>query len=335
MRADPTVKPDADVLEEVACISCGETNQEPYFEAYDRIFGGGPYRYVRCARCGLIYQNPRIKPGYIGDYYPARSYTWKEFKGEKSLVKRLINRLEKFYIFHLYKKDKKRVTDFCKSIRLAPRRVLDLGCATGERLYLYRQDGCETIGVEMSEEVLRAKELYGVTVINSSVEDFLKNKGEKFDVITGYHILEHFHDPVSILHDVKDFLSDEGVLALEVPNADSFQFKIFKGRWHSSEAPRHLYVFSPKTLGRVLDDAGLKLVHHHTKKPFLNPSPVILSMVPALETRRMRMKELEGGGFSLLKRLMLIFGIYALAPFVYIESMLGRGPSLTAFAVKK
>lgn len=335
MKIDAAVKPEPEVLEEVACISCGEMNTEPYFDARDRIFGGGPYSYVRCTRCGLIYQNPRIKAKYIGDYYPARSYTWKELRDEDAFIKKLFNRLEKFYIFHLYNKDKKRVMAFCKKLGVVPKRVLDLGCATGERLYLYRRDGCRTVGVEMSEEVMRAKELYDVDVVNSSVEDFLKNKGEQYDVITGYHIIEHFHDPVSILKDAKDLLADNGLLVLESPNTDSFQFKIFKGKWFSTEAPRHLYLFSPATLGAMLEKAGLRMAGYLARKPLLNPSPIILNLVPALETRRMRINELEGRGFSLLKRLLLVLGIYALAPFAYLEGALGRGSSFTVFAVKK
>jgi len=328
-------RPEPSVLEETSCISCGGSEYETVFEAYDRIFGGGPYPYVRCAGCGLVYENPRIKKALIGHYYPEKSYTWKELSDEPKLVPRLMNRLEKHYLFSLYRKEKKHIDDYCREIGLRPESVLDLGCATGERLYLFRKDGCRVLGVEMSEDIIQAERIYGVKVVNSSVEDFLSAKGESFDLITNYHIIEHFHDPVEVLEGMRGRLNDNGLLVIETPNAASVQFRLFKEKCFFIEAPRHLYLFTPETLGKVLDKAGFRLAYYHTKKPFLNPSPMILSLVPSLETRRMRINELEGGGFSLTKRLALAAGVFGLAPLAYLEAASGMGATITAFAVKK
>ena len=334
-QINPSEPPAPSVLEDTPCLLCGTTNSVVYFKAYDRIFGGGTYSYMKCGNCGLVYQNPRIKGEYIGEFYPKNSYTWKEAPDEKRLIPKLINRLERFYIFSLFRKEKRYIDNFCREQGIKPKKVLDLGCSTGERLFLFKLDGCETVGVEMSEDSRQAEKTYGIKIINSTIEDFLREKGERFDIITTYHIIEHFPGPVNILRQVGEFLNDDGLLVLEIPNVDSFEFKLFGERCYFLEAPRHYTQFTPAALKTFLEKSGFNLVAWHTRKPFFNPSPMILNIFPFLETRRMRINELDGKDFSFFKRLFLAIGVFGLAPFAYLAGMAGKGTSITAFAKKQ
>src|SRR5205814_3432973 len=57
-------------LESVQCYGCGATGGVPFVEAEDDLTGKpGRFTFVRCGRCGLAFQNPRVSIDRIRDYY--------------------------------------------------------------------------------------------------------------------------------------------------------------------------------------------------------------------------------------------------------------------------
>jgi SAM-dependent methyltransferase len=321
-------------LEEVPCPLCGRESREPAFAAVDRIFLTGPFAYVTCAACGLVYQNPRVRKERIAEHYPARSYTWTENRGEPRLLRRLVNRLEKRYLLHLYRREQAFVTRALRRAGVSARSIVDLGCGAGDRLALYREAGLRTLGVEMTEDAAWA-ELLGLPVVRSSVEEFLAAGPGPFDLVSAYHVLEHFHDPVAVLRGIRAALAPGGALVLEVPNIDSLEFRLFRERCYFIEAPRHLVFFTPRTLRLALEKAGFTLARHHTRKPLLAPYPIVLDLLPALDNRVARLRELDGGRYAFAGRLALALGIAALAPASLLEGLLGRGSSITALALAR
>jgi hypothetical protein len=59
-------------LEVIACPLCGEGSATTLFEQRDFALGvPGRFSLVRCPRCGLLYQNPRIRMDQLDLAYPA------------------------------------------------------------------------------------------------------------------------------------------------------------------------------------------------------------------------------------------------------------------------
>ena len=59
-----------DSLETVACYACGSLPCAPFIEAEDDLGGRpGRFRFVTCAKCGLVYQNPRLPLEAIKAWY--------------------------------------------------------------------------------------------------------------------------------------------------------------------------------------------------------------------------------------------------------------------------
>ncbi len=57
-------------FEWVACYACGATECEPYLVGEEDLTGkDGRFQYVRCSKCGLCYQNPRIHIDQIHEFY--------------------------------------------------------------------------------------------------------------------------------------------------------------------------------------------------------------------------------------------------------------------------
>ena len=87
---------------------------------------------------------------------------------------------------------------------------------------------------------------------------------EPFDLIVGWMVLEHLHDPIECLKKLREWAKPGAWLALSVPNAGSLEFCLFKEKWYALQLPTHLHHFTPQTLEKVLQASGwiLAKVHH-------------------------------------------------------------------------
>jgi SAM-dependent methyltransferase len=77
-----------------------------------------------------------------------------------------------------------------------------------------------------------------------------------FNVITGFHVLEHVHQPKEVIGKLWEWLKPGGVLYLQVPNIESLDARIFQSYWYGLELPRHLFHFSPVSLRRLIASFG-------------------------------------------------------------------------------
>lgn len=72
-----------------------------------------------------------------------------------------------------------------------PRRVLDVGCATGTTVRLLNEMGCEAYGVDVSEWAVRHAEHPNVRLASA---DHLPFPDNFFDLVISCHAMEHFPD---------------------------------------------------------------------------------------------------------------------------------------------
>ncbi|MCX5648061.1 MAG: hypothetical protein NTX40_03025, partial [Planctomycetota bacterium] len=88
--------------------------------------------------------------------------------------------------------------------------------------------------------------------------------------------------------------------------------------------------------GRLLESAGfaVRSVAHRTS--FLHPPTAAISLLPWTDPQRFWAAEQQGGGAgALARRFMWAATTLAVAPAVWIESLLGASAIPTAFAQKK
>jgi SAM-dependent methyltransferase len=136
--------------------------------------------------------------------------------------------------------------------------VLDIGCATGALLETLARRGWKTTGVEISTpqaEYARRVRKLDITTKPLEENHFPDNS---FTVVLASHLIEHLNDPASLIREVYRILEPGGHCFITTPNIAGFQSRLFRGRWRSAIFD-HLYLFSKKTLSRLLTRSGFRI----------------------------------------------------------------------------
>ena len=205
---------------------------------------------VRCRTCGLMRTNPRPTRETIGYYYPddyAPYLSTLVMQGtavERPQWKKILQRA---FVFH---------TDSLPP--LVPGRMLEVGCASGRYLHQMAQMGWDVEGVEPSlQAATRAAEL-GYRVTNGSIEA-MPEPAAPYDLVVGWMVLEHLHEPVIVLRKLAQWVRPGGWLAISVPNAAAWEFQLFKDAWFALQLPTHTFHYTPFTLELILARGGWRM----------------------------------------------------------------------------
>lgn len=277
-------------MESVSCILCEERCASVKVQQRDVNLGLSEQAFtlLRCVGCGLIYLNPRPTPSEIHTYYPSQYYCphypleqLREGKRIDRVFKRLLGWLEKGIMEEFYGYPGTRRYGFGRILRrlaLYPEywhlkfsgrdvipfrgegRILDVGCGPGKLLRVLRERGWDCYGVDFSSVVVEhARNNYG---LNVELGDLLEvtYKDNFFDVVLFNHSLEHMYNPVGTLKEALRILKPGGLLLIYIPNAGSFEARLFGKWWAAWDVPRHLFHFSKKTMSRLIMNAGFRLV---------------------------------------------------------------------------
>lgn len=231
----------------VACCICGkETPSSVVYEDNDM-------RIVKCHGCGLMYQNPQLPEGqiqetsYQPDYF--QSYETVEERQRMFFKNKFQNVFEK----------------------VGNGKVLDVGCGIGTFLSVVQELGLEPHGVEVSEWACQiAEKKWGLHVFNGLLEQ-ARFEDDTFDIVHMNHVLEHCAHPISVLSEVKRVLKPNGMLFVEVPYEENFKIRLWlqnllrgiliKEKLEPLKPFReHLFLYSDKTIGRIIEQSGLDLV---------------------------------------------------------------------------
>lgn len=217
----------------------------------------GEFAVVKCRGCGLMRTTPRPTPETIGFYYPDDYGPYLGTQVRKVEHTSRIRELLKPLVKRVFNFNTQRLPP------LAPGRMLEVGCASGAFLHRMASQGWQVQGVEFSEKAAQAAAQLGYRVHAGPLET-APPPDEPFDLIAGWMVLEHLHDPVGGLQKLREWAKPGAWLVVSVPNSASLEFRLFKENLYALHVPNHLYHFTPETLGRVLQAGGWKLemVYH-------------------------------------------------------------------------
>ncbi len=263
------------------CFLCGEEGVTLYLDQRDRMFAApGTWSLLRCLGCGFVWLNPRPIPSDIRLLY-SQYHTHSAVPDALNGTKRLSSKAKKAILGVGFGYDQPWMSrawlaiGFLLShvdplrdlvgatIRWLPQsfrgRLLDVGCGAGDFLAQMRDLGWEVRGVEPDPAAVRvARSHFGLDVTCQTLEE-ARFPAERFDVITLGHVIEHLPDPIGTLRECRRVLTPTGRLVIVTPNVDSLGHYFFGAFWRGLEVPRHLQLYSPSTLQRSAERAGLRV----------------------------------------------------------------------------
>jgi len=130
---------------------------------------------------------------------------------------------------------------------LPPGPVLDVGAGDGNLVSAFIRQGREAVGLEPYST--------GPHIRNAEVEDV----DGSWSAVIFWHSLEHLRHPATALAHAASLVAPGGALVVAVPNARSFQARIFGTRWLALDLPRHLVHLSPQALLSKIEEQGLTI----------------------------------------------------------------------------
>jgi len=200
------------------------------------------------------------------------------------------------------------------------RKLLDVGCSSGEKLQTFRKRGFEVFGVDMAADAIkRANDRFGDGFSCGKLED-VHYESDSFDVVRIDNTLEHIQKPKELLQEIRRILRPGGLLLVYVPNGESLTMHLLKGYSINSWIPFHIALYSPKTLRSLLSEAGFAEVRTLSHAP----PALLLSSVSQLLGKH-KAVDLGIAG-QLLSAWML--------PATLVLSLLPRGEEVVGFAKK-
>ena len=230
------------------CCVCGSADAAPYVVTPDRLEGQpGLFTFVRCRRCGHVYLSPRPSAEALGKLYTAE---YAAYTGPIEDEPRRFVRWNRAY--GLAKR--------CRLVtsRRRPGRLLDVGCGTGVFLDAMRRRGWTVQGVEPTGAALAvARGRFGLDVFEGELAD-AAFPDASFDAVTLWYVIEHVPDPAALLAEVARVLRPGGIAVVSAPNLDAADRVIFGSRWPNWDPPRHLNIFSARSLGFLMKRHGLE-----------------------------------------------------------------------------
>lgn len=142
---------------------------------------------------------------------------------------------------------------------LAGASVFDVGANTGVFLNCLRPLVGQVAGLEPSAEAAsEARSRFGLDVRQGVIAD-IPLPSAAFDIITMWDVVEHLYDPKGDVARLCHSLRPGGRLFVSTHDIGSLLARI-SGRRYPMLMYQHFYHFTPATLGRLLTDAGLRVL---------------------------------------------------------------------------
>jgi 2-polyprenyl-3-methyl-5-hydroxy-6-metoxy-1,4-benzoquinol methylase len=214
----------------------GRTNRDPT--------DGKVWRVEECLSCGHGWIDPIPTPEVLNRYYTESYEAYDEHHASEG------DDVEKA----------RQAGEFRHIPVPVGKRVLDFGCGGGFFLNVCRQLGAQVFGIEPNPHGAALTRKQGIPVFEGGLDDYLaQHGGERFDVITSNHVIEHVPDPGATLGGLRSLLAEGGTMTIAVPNADSVFARKLGWEWHGVDLPFHIHQFSARSLRLAAVNAGLKI----------------------------------------------------------------------------
>ncbi len=270
------------------CIVCSMAGNLLYEGLTDRLLPTqGRFNLKQCPSCGMFWLDPMPEetdiPAYYENYFiPKDSCGRINAHQEKRPWAGLRDFLRENIIFGYYgyhRQARKKIYAFLGALLgcipllrsmanysingYLPRKhsdpealLIDVGCGRGDYLKNLRSLGWNVMGIELDPVAAEMAKKEGIPVFCGTLEG-AQVPSVSADYITMRHVIEHVRDPGALIKECLRVLKKDGRLIIHTPNGDSLGRKIFKQYLYSFDPPRHLFIFTPKSIRQFLEQCAI------------------------------------------------------------------------------
>lgn len=227
---------------QIPCLVC-DTNR------WRTLFTKDDFGFLKCPECGLVRLDPIPGDDEIRRHYEARA-----IGGNYDITiqaDRSDQVTEKMFSYFRSLVD----------INSGSKRLLDIGCYTGEFLNYAADDGFETWGVEFQEGAAEiARRRHGDRIFVGPLEEFVLSKPAYFDFVSALGVIEHLQDSSILIRMAKTALRHGGLILIQTPNTASIPARLLGRYWPCYAPVEHIHYFSRRNLTRMFESEGFRIV---------------------------------------------------------------------------
>ncbi|MEW6542407.1 MAG: 6-hydroxymethylpterin diphosphokinase MptE-like protein [Nitrospirota bacterium] len=242
-------------MKQTRCLICrfddaellGQFPYDPYHRHLDHL-KDVPATYVVCRNCSFVYTNPMLEPEELAVLYGEKLRPSRPDEAYLKANRKVYQRRYQWIANELGLPSQERPTPS----------ILEVGCAAGVALSVFREYGWRTTGIEPADTfAAHARESFGLNV-QTGFYGPGSFEGRQFDLIMFSQVLEHVPDPDSLLTQASRNLTDDGHIFIGVPTL----MRPLRPVHPMTLQAVHLWIFSLPTLTALLERNGLEPVAH-------------------------------------------------------------------------
>lgn len=249
------------------CFACGSAGLPVQTNVSDPdgvVPGEWTFRKCSNKECELIWLDPAPLEAELWKAY-TKYHTHTRISSSKveKLLLSLVNRFARVVFFPVWISNGLwRETNYLRYMTLKnvpSGKLLDVGCGGGRFMSRMGRRGWEVEGIDFDEKATsKITRRYGIKTYTGGLLSY-KLPDASYDAITMSHTIEHLFDPEKTLAECMRILKPGGRLVITTPNVEGVAAMLFGRFWRGWEPPRHLHLFSVKTLQNILLKTGFDI----------------------------------------------------------------------------
>lgn len=191
---------------------------------------------------GVIFLSPMPEPtnmmDYANDHYQTGVYN--DYLNAKEL--KILTANVRLDVIDRYKPGKK---------------MLDVGCSAGFFIEAAQMRGYDVQGIEFAAAAIeRSASSVRGKIVHGDVHKELDRWQQNLDWVSAFDIIEHVHDPIKFLSDIKKILKPGGLLVMSTPDTGHYLRRLMGASWSMLQPLQHTILFSRDAMKKMLIAEG-------------------------------------------------------------------------------
>jgi len=227
-----------------------------FLNVKDHSVSGETFQLIQNETYGFLETFPQPEEQKLLEYYETEDYI-SHTDSRRNLFEKVYHVVRNISL----KQKLKRINSF----QSEEKKLLDVGCGTGDFLKVAQRNNWQVSGIEPNRQ---ARQIANQKTNNMvfGTEQLSSFEKHSFDVISLWHVLEHLPNLQEQIAILKSLLKVNGTLLIAVPNHESYDARYYENFWAAYDVPRHLWHFNQTSISKLFESNNMQVVKTHPMK---------------------------------------------------------------------